>query len=286
MQRLSSKLTYANVVSTIALCIAVGGGAAFAAGKIDSSQIATGGVHTKNLQQRSVTSGKLAVGAVRSNQIAPGAVDTGELAPGSVRSAQIGTGAVGSKQLASGAVGTDQIAKGAVGGDQLSPGSVGADQLAKDAVDSALGAGAVTPAQMQFPVALVARPSGGTLGVVNETAPIPYPLTNASWTADDGSVDLVVGTVSATLVRGFAGLCSIAVEFAADGEFDHGAAGVTRVTNTTQGESVTETAVVAPFALLVDGSEPTQLTARARQASACEGTPTIDSVKLRVIALG
>jgi hypothetical protein len=287
MQRLTSKLTYANVVSTIALCIAVGGGAAFAAGKIDSSQIATGGVHTKNLQQRSVTSGKLAVGAVRSNQIAPGAVDTGELAPGAVRSGQIGAGAVGTRQLGAGAVGTDQIARGAVGEDQLAAGAVGPDQLAKGAVGSAaLGAGAVSPAQMQFPVALVARPSGGALGNVTETTPIPYPLTDASWTADGGSVDLVVGTMTATLPPGVIGLCSVAAEFAADGAFDGGVSGSVELLNTSIGETVTRTIGIPAFGLLVDGSRPTQLTARVRRTGACEGASTIESMDLRVIELG
>jgi hypothetical protein len=286
MQRLTSKLTYANVVSTIALCIAVGGGAAFAAGKIDSSQIATGGVHTKNLQQRSVTSGKLAVGAVRSNQIAPGAVDTGELAPGAVHSGQIGAGAVGTKQLGSGAVGTDQIAKGAVGGDQLAPGAVGPDQLAKGAVDSALGAGAVTPAQMQFPVSLVARPSGGTLGVTGFT-PIPYPLSDATWTADGSSVDLVTGTVTATLPpSGFVATCKVPIEFAADGSFDRGVSGVAEIVNPSSSESVTETVAVPPFALTIDGRRSTQLTARVHRAGACEGQSTIESMDLRVIELG
>lgn len=297
MQRLSSKLTYANVVSTIALCVAVGGGAAFAAGKIDSSQIATGGVHTKNLQQRSVTGGKLALGAVRSNQIAPGAVDTGELAPGAVHSGQIGAGAVGTRQLGSGAVGADQIAKGAVGGDQLAVGAVGPDQLGKGAVgpdqiakgavgSAALGAGAVTPTQMQFPVSPAAHPSGGAFSIVPESTSVPYPLTDATWTANSGSVDLAVGTMTATLPPSVGGSCSVSVEFAADGEFDGGVIGSAEILKAPSPEASTKTTALPPFALLAAASGPTQLSARVSRHGSCEGPTTIESINLRVIELG
>jgi hypothetical protein len=83
------RLTYANVVATLALFLALGGSAAFAASKLQP-----GSVHTANLHKRAVTSGKLAVGAVRSNQIADGAVG----------SKQIGNGVVGAKQVGAGAI--------------------------------------------------------------------------------------------------------------------------------------------------------------------------------------
>jgi trimeric autotransporter adhesin len=276
MQRVSSKLTYANVVSTVALCIAVGGGAAFAAGKIDSSQIAAGGVHTRNLQQRSVTSGKLAVGAVRSNQIAPRAVDTTELAPGAVRSGQLADGAVGGPQLAKGAVGSEQLAKGAVGAEQLASGAVGSGQI---------GAGAVTPAQMQFPVSLAARPGGGTLGGIAITH-VDYPLSDAGWTSHSGAVDLVVGNVTATVPPTHTLVCEALLEFAADGEYAASPLGTVRIVNPSETETLTTTAQVTPFALLAEGSRPTELTARVHEGGPCQGQLTIESTSLRVIELG
>ena len=47
-----SRLTYANVVSTIALILAIGGGAAFAASKIG----------TREIKANAVTTGKIAPG--------------------------------------------------------------------------------------------------------------------------------------------------------------------------------------------------------------------------------
>ena len=77
--------TYANVVSTIALVFALGGGAAFAASQIGTQQIAA----------NAVTTGKIAPGSVTSKRLAEGAVRTKHLARRSVGSAQIAKGAVG-----------------------------------------------------------------------------------------------------------------------------------------------------------------------------------------------
>jgi hypothetical protein len=82
--RKKSRLTYSNVVSTLALFLALSGGVAFAASKI----------HTKDIFKRSVTSGKLALGAVRSNQIADGAVSAKQIANGAIGAQQIGASAV------------------------------------------------------------------------------------------------------------------------------------------------------------------------------------------------
>jgi hypothetical protein len=136
MDRMPSRsgLTYANVVSTLALFLALGGGAAFAAGKIHSGDIAhnavrsanlaPGAVHTADLFKRAIASGKLAVGAVRSNQIADGAVSSN----------QIGDRAVGSKQI---------------------------------------GDAAIAPSNLQFPVFYVASPSGGSAPVTAGPDPYP-----------------------------------------------------------------------------------------------------------------
>ena len=92
-------LTYANVVSTLALFLALGGGFAYAADKVRSGDIAAGAVRTSDIFKRAVVSGKLAKGAVRSNQIADGAVSAQQLAAGAVGSRQIGDGAVAPSNL-------------------------------------------------------------------------------------------------------------------------------------------------------------------------------------------
>ncbi len=86
MDRMPSRprLTYANVVSTLALLLAFGGGVAYAADKVRSGDIAAGAVHTSDVFKRAIVSGKLALGAVRSNQIADGAVGSQQIGAGSV----------------------------------------------------------------------------------------------------------------------------------------------------------------------------------------------------------
>jgi hypothetical protein len=93
------RLTYANVVSTLALFLVLSGGAAFAAAKIRSSDLAPGAVHTSDVFKRAITSGKLAVGAVRTNQIVDGAVGSKQIGNGAVGSKQIGTAAVAPSNL-------------------------------------------------------------------------------------------------------------------------------------------------------------------------------------------
>jgi len=128
------RLTYANIVSTLALFLALGGGAAYAASKVSSGDLAPGAVHTSDVFKRAITSGKLAVGAVRSNQV----VD----------------GAIGSKQLADGAIGAKQIANAAIGSKQI-------------------GAAAVAPSNLEFPVFYAASPKGGSAPVTEGPDPYP-----------------------------------------------------------------------------------------------------------------
>lgn len=79
------RLSYANVVATLALVIAVGGGSAYAAGQITAQDIAPGAVTTPKIKQRAVKSGRIAVGAVRGNQVADHALGSTQIAPGSVK---------------------------------------------------------------------------------------------------------------------------------------------------------------------------------------------------------
>lgn len=64
MKRLRSKLTYANVVATLALFIAIGGASAFAA-----NQLAKNSVGSKQLKKNAVTTAKIKNGAVTGAKI-------------------------------------------------------------------------------------------------------------------------------------------------------------------------------------------------------------------------
>src|SRR6476661_6114923 len=109
-----SKLTYANVMSTIAVFLAVGGGTlAFAVAKknsVTSSSIRNGQVKKKDLGKGAVTNPKIADGAVGTSKLADGAVTTGKL----------GDNAVTSNKLAANSVsGLVQIVDGTITGSDV-----------------------------------------------------------------------------------------------------------------------------------------------------------------------
>ena len=69
LAKLRPHLTYANVVSTICLCLVVGGGSAYAANTIFSSDIVDGEVKTADLAQGAVATPKLKDGAVATDKV-------------------------------------------------------------------------------------------------------------------------------------------------------------------------------------------------------------------------
>ena len=69
MKRLRTKLSYANVLSTLCLCLLLGGGTAFAS----MSLLAKNSVGTKQLKKGAVTPAKLSKGAKTALKGAPGA---------------------------------------------------------------------------------------------------------------------------------------------------------------------------------------------------------------------
>ncbi len=81
MKRLLSKFTYANVISTVCLFLLLGGGAAFAAGKlaknsVGSKQIKANAVTSAKIKNNAVTGAKIKNGAVGGSKINVGTLGT------------------------------------------------------------------------------------------------------------------------------------------------------------------------------------------------------------------
>jgi hypothetical protein len=102
------RLTYANVMSTIAVMLALGG-TSYAAfklpnnsvtspkikdGAVHSSDLGNGAVTSKKLANNAVTSGKLAPDAVGTTALADSAVTTSKLAPASITESDISPGSL------------------------------------------------------------------------------------------------------------------------------------------------------------------------------------------------
>jgi hypothetical protein len=87
-KRLKARLTYANVMATIAVFIALGSGAYAVKLKKHS-------VGTKQLKGRAVTERKIADSAVTAAKLAAAAVTAAKLADGSVNAAKVADGSIG-----------------------------------------------------------------------------------------------------------------------------------------------------------------------------------------------
>lgn len=70
MKRLRSRLTYANVISTLALFLVLAGGTAFAA----KQMLPKNSVGSKQIKNKAITGAKIKNGAVTGAKIAPGAI--------------------------------------------------------------------------------------------------------------------------------------------------------------------------------------------------------------------
>ncbi|HEY5816256.1 MAG TPA: hypothetical protein VIS95_07940 [Solirubrobacterales bacterium] len=115
MKQLRKHLNVANVISCIALFVALSG-AAYAA----KATLGNKAVKTRNLANGSVSTLKLRSGAVTTLKLRNGAVTGVKIAPGAVGSTQIANGAVRSSALGGGVVTEGKIKNGAVSQAKLS----------------------------------------------------------------------------------------------------------------------------------------------------------------------
>ena len=94
MRRIRNRLTYANVVATLALVIAVAGGTAYAANTVFSTDIVDGEVKIADIGQ-----GAVATSEVLNDTATGGGLTAADLRSGSVGSAEIATGGVRSADV-------------------------------------------------------------------------------------------------------------------------------------------------------------------------------------------
>lgn len=87
--RIKPRLTYANVVASIALFGVLAGGGAYAATKIGPKDIKTNAVRAKHIKGKQVRAKHITNNAVLTKHISDGAVDSNKLADDSVTSATV-----------------------------------------------------------------------------------------------------------------------------------------------------------------------------------------------------
>jgi hypothetical protein len=142
VKHLRKHLSVANVISCIALFVALSG-AAYAAKatlgnkSVKTRNLANGSVTKLKLHREAVTGLKLRNGSVTGAKIALGAVGSTQLADGGVRSADLGGGVVTEGKLKNGAVTEAKIFNSAVTNSKIGPNAVATGKIADGAVTSA-----------------------------------------------------------------------------------------------------------------------------------------------------
>jgi hypothetical protein len=111
MRALLSRITYANLMATVAVFIALGG-SAYAAATIGTSQIKNGAVTTPKITNGGVTTPKIKNAAVKSSKLAKGAVTGEKIGDGSIAALDLANGAVTSAKLAPGSLSSALFAAG------------------------------------------------------------------------------------------------------------------------------------------------------------------------------
>jgi hypothetical protein len=152
MKRFRPRLTYANVIASLALFIALGG-AAVAAGlpknSVGAAQLKKGSVTTKALAKQAVTAGKIAPKAVVAGKLGPNAVLPGNLGAGIIDTSKISAGAVTAEKIKNNVVTTNKLTNAAVTSQKIAANGVATSNLAESAVTAAkLANGAVTAAKL------------------------------------------------------------------------------------------------------------------------------------------
>jgi hypothetical protein len=109
MNLIRTRLTYANVMSTIAVFLVLGGGAAFAATHLGKNTVGS-----KQLKKNAVTGAKIKNGAVNSAKVADGSLTGVDVADGSIGGADIANLAITTAKLADGAVNNAKLGDNAV----------------------------------------------------------------------------------------------------------------------------------------------------------------------------
>jgi hypothetical protein len=164
MRRITGHLTYANVMATVAVFIALGGTALASVIVTDNSEVAantisghnppsgdhaniiSGSVSTVDLEPGSVTVGRLAQDAVNSGKIVDGEVQTPDVALAAVTRDRLAQNSVGTGKIINGDVRNEDLGFGAVDSAKVEDSSLtGSDVLNRGLSDSDIGSPAQVP---------------------------------------------------------------------------------------------------------------------------------------------
>ena len=124
MESIRKNLSYANVMSTLAVFLMLGSGVALAA-----TQLGKNTVGTKQLKKNAVTRAKVKNNAINGAKVADGSLTGGDLADGSVASADIADLAINTAKLADNSVNSAKVQDKSLKGGDIADDSLTGTQI-------------------------------------------------------------------------------------------------------------------------------------------------------------
>jgi hypothetical protein len=122
VKQIRKRITYANVMSSIAVFLVLGGGAAYAAKKIGSNEIKGNSITTGKLKKNAVTASKIKQNSITTAKLKSNSVTTAKIKDGAVTGPKINLATLGTVPSAANSATTNvikaskgSIAKGAQG---------------------------------------------------------------------------------------------------------------------------------------------------------------------------
>lgn len=174
------KLTYSNVIASLALFVALSGvavAAGLAKNSVGPKQIKRGAVTAAKIRKGAVNSAKIAQNAVSAGHIVNGTILTGKLANAAVTNSKIANGVVGTNKLGSEVVTTAKLAREGVTTDKIRNGAVTAAKL-DDGVGPLVGTLRSGQTLRGIVYASGSDESGGGKTIASTAASFPFPLVN------------------------------------------------------------------------------------------------------------
>jgi hypothetical protein len=190
LKRLRSRLTYANVASSIALFVALGTGGAYAANTVGSADIIDESILSQDIKNSEVKSTEIAGAAVTNSKLGPNAVGSGKVLDETLLAADLAKDSVGTSEIANDAVTSEKILVDSVSTSEIAPDSIGRSEI----IDGIIGASELDNIHEHVGLATsissdpVAHDGSYTLGTASVSCGTGEDLLSASvdWTVSGG----------------------------------------------------------------------------------------------------
>ena len=95
MSKIRKRLTYSNVMSSLAVFLVLGGASAYAAKKIGSHDLKANSVTTAKIKKNAVTTAKIRKNAITTAKIKNGAIATGKIKDGAITGPKVNLSSLG-----------------------------------------------------------------------------------------------------------------------------------------------------------------------------------------------